>query len=227
MKRLLLAGVAALSVLSASAAHAAQQPHVVVGKPRVVTTGSGINLLPPPQYDKQYDGELEMQRISTQAEIDRVCEGTSHYSCASRSRDGKRCWIFMATDDVLKRSHMDYAFALRHELAHCNGWHHPHPNALKRKHFQAGDTWNEAEGAKWVVIGHFGTMPILPERMRILATYPPVVCITPEWKEEPCKNRETAMAVKTPLPAWGETYEDLWRWCREHGYPATPKCKEL
>jgi len=194
MKKLLLTGIAALSVLTASAAHA--RPQVVVDKPRIVTTGPRINLLPPPQYDKQYDGELEMQRISTQAEIDRICDGTSHYACTSRSRDGKRCWIFMATDDVLKQHGMQYAFALRHELAHCNGWHHPHPNALKGKHFQAGDTWNEAEGAKWVVIGNFKTMPILPERTRILATYPPVVCVTPEWKEEPCKNRVPAIAGK-------------------------------
>ena len=143
MKKLLLTSIAALSVL-ASAAHA--RPH--------------INLLPPPQYDKQYDGELEMQRISTQEEIDRICKGTSHYACTLRSHNGKRCWIFIATDDVLKSQGMHYAFALRHELAHCNGWNHPPPNALKGKHFQAGDTWNEAEGAKWIVIEHFRIMPI-------------------------------------------------------------------
>lgn len=56
--KLLLAGVAALSVLSASAAHAGQRPHVVVGKPKIVYTTIRGAMFPPPKYDKPYDGEL-------------------------------------------------------------------------------------------------------------------------------------------------------------------------
>ena len=60
MKRLLLAGTAALSVLTASAAHAGQRAHVVTGKPRIITTTIRGALFPPPKYDKPYDGELEI-----------------------------------------------------------------------------------------------------------------------------------------------------------------------
>jgi len=59
MKAAIIAGCVSLSVLSiASAAHTAQRPHVVVGKPKIITRTIPGALMPPPKYDKPYDGEL-------------------------------------------------------------------------------------------------------------------------------------------------------------------------
>src|SRR5262249_36051790 len=93
----------------------------------------------------------------------------------------------MGTEDVLKRKGTNHNFTLRHELAHCNGW--KHPNTTNGKKFNVGDRWDEAEGAKWVPANTKVSMPKLPTSTRILPASPPVICVTPEWKPEPCKNR--------------------------------------
>ena len=113
MKKLLLTGVAALSLLSASVAHAGQRNHVVV---RQVMIPSG-GLLPPPKYDKAYDGELEIRLFSNVADVQQVCINShSDTGCAILSADHKHCWIFLASEDMLKRKGRNYAFVLRHEL---------------------------------------------------------------------------------------------------------------
>ena len=199
MKKTLLAGIAVLSVLSASAAHAGQRPHVVVGKPKIVYTTIRGAMFPPPKYDKPYDGELEIRFFSSSEDVRGACPSThSDAACASHSVDGKKCWIMMGTEDVIKSKGFAYAFALRHELAHCNGW--KHPNTTDGKKFNVGDKWDEAEGAKWVAANTKVSMPKLPALTRILPASPPVVCVTPDWQPEPCKERESKDIWSTARP---------------------------
>jgi hypothetical protein len=90
VKKLLLAGVAALSVLSASAADA--RPQVIVGKPKVVTTYFTIGMLPPAKYDVPYEGDLEIRYYSSVEALQAVCPKGPHvYACTQPTKDHKRC----------------------------------------------------------------------------------------------------------------------------------------
>ena len=95
---------------------------------------------------------------------------------------------------------------MRHELAHCNGWKHPEDTNGRK--FNVGDNWDEAEGAKWVVASTKASMPNLPASTKILPAFPPVVCVTPEWKQEPCAKRlEGAYTSEvTHCNGWGDNH---------------------
>src|SRR5262249_28739411 len=104
MKKTLLVEIALLSVLSASAAHDGQQAHVVVGKPRIITTTVRISLLPPPKYDKPYDGELEIRFFSNSEDVKGACPNShSEIACAIFSADLKKCWMMALTEEATKR----------------------------------------------------------------------------------------------------------------------------
>jgi len=230
MKKLLLTGIAALSVLAASAAHAGQRPRVIVGKPRIITTTIKGVMLPPPKYDKPYDGELEIVFFSNSEDVKQACFGHDDAACAARSVDGKKCWIRMLSENAMKHKGENYAFALRHELGHCNGW--KHPNSTNGRKFSAGDKWDEAEGAKWIAENTKMPVPKLPASTRVLPASPPVICVTPDWQKEPCESRkaaaveaETDRRIKQSPNT--ETYEGLWRWCREHPNTVATECTEL
>lgn len=194
MKKLFLIGIAALSVLSASAAHAGQRDHVVVRQVMIPT-----GLLPPPQYDKLYDGELEIRFFSSAADVDQACKSMGEgIGCIWSSDDHKHCRMILATEDLAKRKGKNYAFVLRHELAHCNGW--THPKTTEGRHFNLGERWDKAEGGKWIAANTKMPMPTLSVSTRILPASPPVICVTPDWKPEPCKDREPRDIWSTARP---------------------------
>jgi hypothetical protein len=202
-------------VLNASAAQAGQ-PHVVVGKPRIVTVTIKGVMFPPPKYDKPYDGELEIRFFSNSEDVKLACSiGHEDTACTASSVDHKKCRIMMLTEDIIKRKGESYTLALRHELAHCNGW--KHPNTTNGKKFNIGDRWEEAEGAKWVAANTKVPMPKLPASTRILPASPPTVCVTPDWKQEPCAKRQEgiwvysqsfpAASVEPACPTPGQVFE--------------------
>jgi hypothetical protein len=176
VKKELLAGIAVL-LLATGAACAASHPRVVVGKPRI-TVMHYFNYLPPPEYDKPFTGKLTIRRLETEEEVFRTCK-TSRVACAWRVADGSACHLLIVNDKVIRSNHGSWAFTLRHELGHCNGWTQEHER--KRK----------------VEIKDVG-MPTLPKDIEILPSYPPVVCVTPEWKQEPCEKRNTPAVVAGP-----------------------------
>ena len=143
----------------------------------------------PAKYDKPYEGELEVRLFSNIESLETACphpESVKVVACAAASVDHKRCVVHALTEDAAKRYGANLAFSLRHELAHCNGWHHP----VATKQFHEGDVWDEAEGAKWMRAATKVAMPKFPASTRILPAYPPVVCVTPDWKSESCENRK-------------------------------------
>jgi hypothetical protein len=91
VKALLLIGVAAL-FLATGTAHAAPKNH-----PRVIT--QHLTTLPPLQYDKQYNGELEIMRFSANEEVKRICV-KGDLACSRHMVDGSKCFITMATDNI-------------------------------------------------------------------------------------------------------------------------------
>jgi len=160
-------------------------------------------MYPPAKYDVPYEGNLEIRYFSDVKDLQNACphlegavSGSSVSACAQSSVDHKNCSVHALTEEAAKRNGGNLAFSLRHELAHCNGWYHP----VAKKQFHEGDIWPEAEGAKWIRSATKVLMPKLPTSARILAASPPVVCVTPEWKQEPCSERK----YKDELDAWAK-----------------------
>jgi len=143
---------------------------------------SGIGFfLPPAEFDKPYPGELTIQRVATERDVQDVCPSINFKAhskrgpataCSSVNKDRSRCYIVIVSDRILKALRTSYAFALKHELGHCNGW--------------AGDH----KGGKLVPMETRVAMPTLPASTKYLPEYPPVVCIAPDWKPEPCDSRK-------------------------------------
>jgi hypothetical protein len=130
---------------------------------------------PPAEYDKPYAGELEIVRIANEADMLKICKGISKYACSSRTIDPSKpphCIIFLLPDKRTRGyGSAAVAHVWHHELAHCNGWTQKHENGHKAS------------------LDSPIAMPALPASMKELPVYPPLVCVTPEWKQEPCKNR--------------------------------------
>jgi hypothetical protein len=130
---------------------------------------------PPPQYDVPYTGTLTIWRGKGG---DLMCPNSpmSRAACTKQPLvfgvPTAWCDIQITDDKTLKSLGISYAFVLRHELAHCNGWPQDHADGIKM------DASTRVPA------------PVLPDSTRYLPAYPPVVCITTERKIEPCKNRK-------------------------------------
>src|SRR5215467_9140232 len=109
MKKLLLAGVAVLSVLSASAAHAGTR---TIKLPTVTVTSYSTSL-PPAEYDVPYTGELIIWVVQSKRDLrETYCAWTAAHqenwagtACTSLSKSKQKCIIFIGTDAVLKATH--------------------------------------------------------------------------------------------------------------------------
>src|SRR5262249_55344371 len=107
-----------------------QEPYY---KPRPLTPDyvarlRALNYLPPEEFDYEYKGELTIKR-GTQDELRKACPNTfrpnaSAIGCTSRSFAGAACVIWIVNDQTLQAIGWDIEIVLRHERAHCNGWHH-------------------------------------------------------------------------------------------------------
>jgi hypothetical protein len=92
--------------------------------------------LPPPEYDKPYEGELIEYR-GDKAFMEKTCPKISWLNpplgCAlhgpTHYHDTTKCTIWIANDDILTDARTSYDAVRRHELGHCNGWPSDHPDA--------------------------------------------------------------------------------------------------
>src|SRR5262249_29811334 len=147
--------IAAL-LMATSAAHAAQR-QVVVTKTRMVP----IWLAPPPAYDKPYEGNLEIKLFASFADLQIACKGAAGGevgACAGWSLDHKTCMISAMSEQLTRQQGRNYAFMLRHELAHCNGWKHAFTYTDRK--LKVGDS--EPDGSKWLPSSTKMAMPTLP-----------------------------------------------------------------
>jgi len=139
--------------------------------------------LPPPQYDGVYTGELRIWRVVSSERLRELNSPGSSFGelnialAFSKISQGdpagtphKRCDIYIANDNVLKRYGASYSGELRHELGHCNGWGQDHA------------------GGKTVPVSREVEIR-LPPGTQTLRAYPPLVCLTPDGREETCADR--------------------------------------
>jgi hypothetical protein len=82
-------------------------------------------IVPPKKFDYPFPGNLIITRVS---EFDAHCPrearefGDNLLGCARPY--GSVCKIYIAPDETLALRGLKYEDALRHEVAHCNGWIH-------------------------------------------------------------------------------------------------------
>ena len=86
-------------------------------------------LLPPKEFDHKYDGELTIKYMIPE-DIHRLCnpalnvKGQQALACTRADFKPNRCTIYMMTAQELEKRGWSYDIVLRHEIGHCNGWHH-------------------------------------------------------------------------------------------------------
>ena len=83
-------------------------------------------VVPPAEYDHDYNGELIVLR-TTRAAVAEACHSAvtgdraTTLGCAKITGYNK-CTVWIASDD--QQRGWNYNLVLRHEVAHCNGWKH-------------------------------------------------------------------------------------------------------
>ena len=95
--------------------HAERMPIKVKYKPI-----NDKRILPPAEFDHEFDGAVVITRVDEQG-IKKQCP-TTLTGCAFLWR--QTCYMWIVCDDILNYQRYSYDVVLRHEIAHCNGWHH-------------------------------------------------------------------------------------------------------
>jgi hypothetical protein len=86
-------------------------------------------VLPPPEYDRPYDGRVVIIRAKSAEELRQRCGTLSYVACARwtlRPDVPKTCIIVLAAN---AEATAPLEIITRHERAHCNGWPALHPGA--------------------------------------------------------------------------------------------------
>lgn len=119
-----IAAVAVVAAILLCPVFAQQTYTIVPVKP--VTDGRPI--LPPPEFDYVYEGDLTIVMVKTVEELLILCnvEHQNTLACSIRAYDGKSCVIIMVDDDLMRRRGWTSGLLLRHEMGHCNGWTQAH-----------------------------------------------------------------------------------------------------
>src|SRR6516165_11704505 len=116
----------------------AQQTYITVPV-RPVTTEHKI--LPPPEFDHVYEGDLTIVMVKTVEELLILCniESQITLACSIRAYDGKSCLIMMVEDEAMRKRGWTTGLLLRHEMGHCNGWTQAHEG--QRPVYSGGSHW--------------------------------------------------------------------------------------
>jgi hypothetical protein len=149
--------------------------------------------LPPAEFDKPYEGKLRIWRVNSEQAIRDVCptldwsKSAATIACAIGPKNNPKpfCEVYIVNDQILKRYQTNVWLSLKHELGHCNGWPGDHPKATK----VSSITRPEVK---------------LPEETQWLRASPPVLCLTPEGKEESCTARTVSISQIVTNDPWAK-----------------------
>ena len=116
MKAAIIAGCVVLSVsFGASGAHAQNQYPMTIQE----------RFLPPKEFDHRYTGTLTIFKDMKQENIPRECPGYKPFACARANHFGPNtCANTIVEKDEIEKLGWNYDIVMRHEIGHCNGWHH-------------------------------------------------------------------------------------------------------
>src|SRR5262245_7410189 len=93
-------------------------------------TPKSIMALPPPEYDKPWEGTLIERVVEDFNELALRCAGHEKEAKAGHilgcsQHYGSTCIISIMPEDMLKQRGFMIEAVRRHEIAHCHGWKHP------------------------------------------------------------------------------------------------------
>src|SRR6516165_5403749 len=127
--------VALLAIAAGIKAHAQTEPRFAPAAPAKSVTTVPVKpvptehkILPPPEYDYVYEGDLTIVMVKTIEELRILCNvnNPGTLACSIRAYDTKSCVIIMVEDEVMRRHGWTTGLLLRHEMGHCNGWTQAH-----------------------------------------------------------------------------------------------------
>ena len=85
--------------------------------------------LPPAEFDHEYKGQLVVTKWNDYSLIQLICKETKNaIACSYRTYDSVSGETLSCLIMLGPVAHNDER-ALRHEMAHCNGWPGDHPGA--------------------------------------------------------------------------------------------------
>lgn len=156
-----------------------------------------VSLLPPAEFDVPYKGELRIWEVRSTKDMELYCPKalvaatnravdrpekekwqSTGYACTKPLPSKARCEIYL-----VKGGPAHPTVTLRHELGHCNGWDANHAGGRK--------VWSDVPVK----------VPELPASTQHLRAYPPLVCLTPDGKEESCTDRAKPLAQQDQKPS--------------------------
>jgi len=84
-------------------------------------------ILPPPEYDHEYEGDLAIKMVDTLGELYVLCMTRNPYMLACSLQNSRSCLVIMVNDEIMRKRGWTTGLLLRHEIGHCNGWSGDHP----------------------------------------------------------------------------------------------------
>jgi len=85
-------------------------------------------ILPPPEYDRPYNGDLTIRIVPTFEALRAACNVYNPKMLACARHNAKSCIIYLVEDEVMRERGWNTGLLLRHEIGHCNGWPGDHPD---------------------------------------------------------------------------------------------------
>lgn len=82
----------------------------------------GFMILPPVEYDHDYEGDLTIKIVDTVDELRILCNLNQPQMLACSMSNTRSCLIIMVKDEVMRQRGWTTGLLLRHERGHCNGW---------------------------------------------------------------------------------------------------------
>ena len=93
---------------------------------QIVPNRGPILILPPEEYDHQYEGDLTIKIVDTLEELFALCGQRlpNMLACSypSYMDNFKSCQIVMVKDETMRKRGWTSGLLFRHEQGHCNGW---------------------------------------------------------------------------------------------------------
>ena len=126
--------VAMLAVFAGIKGYAQTEPRFVPAAPAKSLTTVPVKpmplhfmVLPPAEYDHDYDGDLTIRMVESLAELHAYCKLDAPQMLACSVRNARSCLIVMVDDVIMRKRGWNTGLILRHERGHCNGWPGDHP----------------------------------------------------------------------------------------------------
>ena len=97
----------------------------------LIATEAQAQYLPPPEFDRPYEGRLYYEVVPGQEYVRKACPGAKFGgpALACTICFAGICVIVIVSDEEIRAAGHDPDIVRRHEIGHANGWPAHHPGA--------------------------------------------------------------------------------------------------